>query len=83
MARFSLRIGESAKREFEALPHPFRRHINRRIYFLRDDPFPPASEPLGAGRRRLYLYGYWLLYEVEASDSVIAVVAIDKVPDGD
>ena len=56
MAGFRLRIADSARKDFESLPHPFKRHINRRIHFLKEEPRPQSAEPLGYGRFALDAY---------------------------
>ena len=77
MAGFRIRIGADAKKDFESLPHPSRRHINRKIHFLKEEPRPKGSEPLGYGRFLLTVPPYGLLYTVD--EAVVTIVAILKL----
>ena len=79
MAGFRIRIGADAKKDFESLPHPFRRHINRKIHFLKEEPRPKGSEPLGYGRFLLTAPPYRLLYAVDEAEAVVTIVAIVKL----
>ena len=80
MATFSVLIVEEAKREFLAVPFPFRRQLNQWINKLKRDPRLEDAETIaGADRFRLDVAGWRILYEVEDTDRLVTIIAIRKI----
>ena len=78
MARYSIRIKKTARKELEAVATKTdRRKIVRRIESLADDPRPVGSMKLsGRERYRIRQGRYRILYTIEQSVLVIHVIRI-------
>ena len=78
MARYSIRIKKTARKELVAIgTKADRRKITKRILSLADDPRPAGSMKLsGRDRYRLRQGNYRVLYTVEDRVLVIQVIKI-------
>ena len=78
MARYSLRIKKSAKKELEAIAtRADRQRVVNRITSLADNPRPPGAAKLsGFGRYRIRQGRYRILYTVEDSVLLVHVIKI-------
>jgi len=76
MASYSVVIKPGAQAEFLTVPFPFRRQINQRIYALKNEPRPAASETVDERTRVLRVEGWRLVYEVDDDRHVISVLAV-------
>ena len=78
MARYSLRIKKSARKELESIAtKAARRRIIKRIESLADNPRLPAAVKLsGLERNRIRQGRYRILYTIE--DSVLVVQVINR-----
>ena len=78
MARYSLRIKKSARKELESIPTKAdRRRIIQRIESLAENPRPPDALKLsGLERYRIRQGRYRILYTIEDSALVIHVIKI-------
>lgn len=78
MARYSLRIKKSARKELESIATKVdRQRIIRRIESLADDPRPPGALKLsGLERYRIRQGRYRILYTIEDSVLVVHVIKI-------
>ena len=79
MAKFSVLIGEAAKQEFLAIPFPYRRQVNQRIFRLKADPWEGAELVPGSTAHRIDVAGWRVLYEIDDSAQTITVIAFRKV----
>ena len=83
MASYSVEIDRDAVDELLAVPFPFRRQINQRIFKLKANPRPERAEAVVEGERyRLQVSTWWLLYEIDYEAAVITIVAIEPVIEG-
>ena len=78
MARYSLRIKKSARKELEAVATKAdRRRIIKHIESLADNPRPPGSQKLsGRERYRIRQGQYRILYTIENSVLIVHVIKI-------
>ncbi len=78
MARYSLRIKKSARKELESLTTKAdRQRIIKRIELLADEPLPPGALKLsGRERYRIRQGRYRILYTIEDSVLVVHVIKI-------
>jgi len=78
VARYSLRIKKSARKELESIATKAdRRRIIKRIESLADDPRPPGALKLsGLERYRIRQGRYRILYTIEDSVLVVHVIKI-------
>ena len=78
MARYSLRIKKSARKELESIATKAdRQRIVRRIQSLADDPRPPGALKLsGLERYRIRQGRYRILYTIEDAVLIVQVVKI-------
>ena len=78
MARYSLRIKKSARKELESITTKAdRRRIIRRIESLADNPRPPGALKLsGLKRYRIRQGRYRILYTIEDTVLIIHVIKI-------
>jgi mRNA interferase RelE/StbE len=78
VARYSLRIKKSARKELESIAtRADRQRIIKRIQSLADDPRPPAALKLsGRERYRIRQGHYRILYTIEDSVLVVHVIKI-------
>ena len=78
MARYSVLIKPSAKREIESIPQKWhRQRVVTRIRALANDPRPPGCEKLtGQDRYRLRQGTYRIVYSVEDDSLVVYVVKV-------
>jgi len=78
VARYSLRIKKTARKELEAVAtKPDRRRIIKRIESLADNPRPPVSQKLsGRERYRIRQGQYRILYTIEQRVLVVHVIKI-------
>lgn len=78
MARYSVRIKKSARKELESIPKkPDRRRIISRIQGLADNPRPEGSQKLsGLERYRIRQGNYRILYSIEDTELIVYVVKI-------
>ena len=63
------------------MPHRLRAEASQILLDLREDPYPPDSEPLGRelrGRRRVRLNGWRIIYTVNETDHTVIVWDIRK-----
>lgn len=78
MAKYSIRIKKSARKELAAVAsRADRRRIVKRIQSLGDEPRPPGSQKLsGRERYRIRQGNYRILYTIEDSVLIINVIKI-------
>ena len=76
MASYSVVIQPSAEAEFRAVPFPFRRQLNQKIYALKEQPRPADSELVDGELRLVRVAGWRLLYEVDDEASRLVVLAV-------
>ena len=78
MARYSLRIKKSARKELESIATKAdRRRIVRRIQLLADNPRPPGALKLsGLERYRIRQGRFRVLYTIEDAVLIVQVVKI-------
>ena len=78
MARYSLRIKKSARKELESVATKAdRRRIIARIHTLADNPRPPGSRKLsGRDRYRIRQGRYRILYSIHDDILVVDVIKI-------
>ena len=78
MARYSLRIKKSARKELESIPTKTdRRRIIRRIESLADNPRPQGALKLsGRERYRIRQGRYRILYTIEDTLLIVHVIKI-------
>ncbi|MCZ6763053.1 MAG: type II toxin-antitoxin system RelE/ParE family toxin [Gammaproteobacteria bacterium] len=79
MARYSLRIKKSARKELESITttKADRRRIIRRIESLADNPRPPGALKLsGLERYRIRQGRYRILYTIEDTVLIVHVIKI-------
>ncbi len=78
MARYSLRIKKSARKELESITTKAdRRRIIRRIESLADNPRPPGALKLsGLDRYRIRQGRYRILYTIEDTVLIVHVIKI-------
>ena len=78
MARYSLRIKKSARKELESIATKVdRRRIIRRIELLADNPRPPGALKLpGLDRYRIRQGRYRILYTIEDTVLIVNVIKI-------
>ena len=84
MARYSLRIKKSARKELESITttKADRRRIIRRIESLADNPRPPGALKLsGLERYRIRQGRYRILYTIEDTVLVVYVIKIGDCKD--
>ncbi|MCH7981688.1 MAG: type II toxin-antitoxin system RelE/ParE family toxin [Proteobacteria bacterium] len=76
MAKYSLRIKKSARKELESITTKAdRQRIIRRIQSLADDPRPPGAVKLsGLDRYRIRQGRFRILYSIE--DAILTVLVI-------
>ena len=78
MAKYSLRIKKSARKELESITTKAdRRRIVRRIESLADNPRPPGALKLsGLERYRIRQGRYRILYTIEDTVLIVQVIKI-------
>lgn len=78
MARYSIRIKKSARRELEAVDSKAdRRRIVKRIESLATDPRPRGSVKLsGLDRYRIRQGRYRILYTIEDTELIVYVIKL-------
>ena len=78
MAKYSIRIKKSARKELEAVNSKAdRRRIIQRIESLATDPRPPGSSKLsGQERYRIRQGRYRILYMIENKELVVYVIKV-------
>lgn len=78
MARYSLRIKKSARKELQSIDRKSDRiRIVRKIQSLADDPRPPGALKLsGLDRNRIRQARFRILYSIEDAGLVIYVIRI-------
>ena len=78
MARYSLRIKKSARKELEAIATKVdRRRIIKRIESLAENPRPPGASKLsGLERYRIRQGRYRILYTIEDTVLIVHVIKI-------
>ena len=78
MAKYSLRIKKSARKELESIPTKTdRRRVIKRIQSLADNPRPPGARQLsGLERYRIRQGGYRILYTIADTVLVVHVIKI-------
>lgn len=78
MARYSIRIKESARKELESIPTKAdKRRIVKRIESLAENPRPPAALKLsGLDRYRIRQGRYRILYTIEDTVLIVHVIKI-------
>jgi len=78
VARYSLRIKKTARKELEAVATKVdRRRIIKRIESLADNPRPPGSRKLsGRERYRIRQGNYRILYTIEDGVLIVHVIKI-------
>ena len=78
MARYSLRIKKTARKELEGVATKAdRRRIIKRIESLADNPRPPGSQKLsGRERYRIRQGQYRILYTIEQRVLIVHVIKI-------
>ena len=78
MARYSLRIKKTARKELEAVATKAdRRRVIKRIQSLADNPRPPGSQKLsGRERYRIRQGQYRILYGIEQRVLIVHVIKI-------
>jgi len=78
VARYSVRIKKSARKELESIATKAdRRRVIARIRSLADDPRPPGTSKLsGLERYRVRQGRYRILYTIEESVLVVQIVKI-------
>ena len=78
MAKYSLRIQKSARKELESIPTKAdRRRIIARIQSLAENPRPPGSQKLsGQERYRVRQGRYRILYTIHDAILVVHVIKI-------
>ena len=78
MARYSLRIKKSARKELESIAtRADRRRIVKRILALADDPTPRGSKKLtGLEHYRIRQGRYRILYTIRNTELVVYVIEI-------
>ena len=78
MAKYSLRIKKSARKELESIATKAdRRRVIRRIQSLTDDPGPPGALKLsGLERYRIRQGRFCILYTIEDAVLIVHVVKI-------
>lgn len=79
MNPYRLDITSNAKRQLKAVfPESLRQEMLAVVLALQDDPMPPESELQRelAGRYRLKIDGWRILYKVNEIDRVVTVLAI-------
>ena len=78
MARYSLQIKKSARKELESIATKVdRQRIIKRIESLADDPRPPGALKLsGLERYRIRQGRYLILYTIEDSVLMVQVIKI-------
>jgi len=81
VAKYRVVIRKEAEAEFLAIPFPFRRQINQRIFKLKDDPRPPESIPDEQAEqyRRLDYSGWQILYSIDDEKGEITIFAFAAV----
>ena len=80
---YAVTITESARRQLNHIPNPFRGNIERHIDALSEGPRPPNAIPLKAdpGRRWRLRVGDWrVLYVID--DRMRAILVTDVLPRG-
>lgn len=82
MAKYSVRILESAQAELVEIPFPFRRQVNQRIFKLMSAPRPEGAQAIGeTDRYRLVVAGWRILYEIDDVGREIVIVGFRRVED--
>ncbi len=78
MAKYSLRIKKSARKELESIATKAdRRRVIKRIKSLADDPRPPGAVKLsGRERYRVRQGRYRILYTIEDAVLIVYVIKI-------
>ncbi|MDX2411498.1 MAG: type II toxin-antitoxin system RelE/ParE family toxin [Woeseiaceae bacterium] len=78
MARYSLRIKRSARKELESIAtKPDRQRVIKRIESLADNPRPPGALKLSGLERYRILQGrYRILYTIEDAVLIVQVIKI-------
>ncbi len=77
MGSFKIAVLPSADKEFRTVPFPYRRQINQRIVRLKQDPRPPDCERLSeAERYRLFVHGWFILYEIDDQSRLVTIWAV-------
>jgi mRNA interferase RelE/StbE len=78
VARFSVRIKKSARKELEAIATKADRvRIVRKIQSLADNPRPAGSQKLsGLGRYRIRQGRYRILYTIKNAELIVYVIKI-------
>ena len=77
--RYRLRILRDAKRSLHSMPTRLAQQAGEAILDLAEDPYPPDLEPLGReleGRYRIRVNGWRIIYLVDETDGVVAVLAV-------
>lgn len=77
--RSRLRILSDAKRSLRTMPARLAQQAGEVILDLAENPYPPDSEPLGReleGRYRIRVNGWRIIYLVNETDRVVAVLAV-------
>ncbi len=79
MTLYRLDLSASAKRQLKSVyPERKRQEILNAILDLREDPLPPQSELQRelAGRYRLKIDGWRVLYKIDEVDRVVTILVI-------
>ncbi len=84
MAKYSVRIKKSARKEVESIATKAdRRRVIKRIESLADNPRPPGALKLSGRERYRILQGrYRILYTIEDTVLVVHVIKIGDRKDG-
>ena len=77
--RYRLRILHEAKQSMRRMPQRVAQQAAEIILDLAEEPYPADSEPLGrelAGRFRIRVDGWRIIYLVDETDGLISILAI-------
>ena len=78
MSRYSIEFLKTARKELAKLPRQIQQRIAAKIDSLVLDPYPPDSKKLknGAGRFRVRVGDYRIIYRLEDDRCVVLVIKI-------
>jgi mRNA interferase RelE/StbE len=75
MASYDIRFQPSVEKDLRALPKEIVARAMKRVWELRDNPFPPGAKKLSGSSRhyRIRIGDYRVVYEVDASAKCITI----------
>lgn len=80
---YSLLFGPSWKKDIRKIDRQFVRRINKKVFALENDPFPPGARPVVQlpGLTRIWVGSYRVFYAVDRKKKTVTAIHVSPKDD--